>query len=339
MSTSQQLQPVPFVKGNTQDEAGTAAPSRRSYGNGVLCCMIATISFGLMFPVMQDALRHIDPFTFTSLRYLVASTACLILLLVTEGRDALRPAGERPGLAWIFGSIGFAGFGFFVFLGQQMAGPGGALTTSIMAATQPMMGIVVASVARRMFPPRYTPLFVLLSFFGVALVITRGDVSGLWKGPGNYSANALIILGMLSWIIYTFGAAYFTRWSVLKYTTITMLLGWTTIAIIDGVLFASHVVTVPSVRDLTAIIPHLLYMSLIASFVGVLLWNLGTRILSPLNSVLFMDVVPITAFTVSALVGVVPTRFQIVGACITGAALIMNNLYLRLHAQCSRVAN
>lgn len=46
-----------------------------------------------------------------------------------------------------------------------------------------------------------------------------------------------------------------------------------------------------------------------------------------------MDVVPITAFVISALTGVVPACMQVVGASLTALALIFNNLYLRRVAQ------
>jgi hypothetical protein len=59
----------------------------------------------------------------------------------------------------------------------------------------------------------------------------------------------------------------------------------------------------------------------------------GNKILTPLNGVLFMDVVPITAFIVSAISGVLATHVQIIGACVTGSALILNNLYLRYRAR------
>ncbi|WP_269975583.1 hypothetical protein [Dickeya lacustris] len=39
-------------------------------------------------------------------------------------------------------TLGFAGFGFLVFLGQHLAGPSGALTASIMMATMPMLGLL-----------------------------------------------------------------------------------------------------------------------------------------------------------------------------------------------------
>ncbi len=320
----------PLLSGSdTPVHQAVPAAARGSYAKGLLCCLIATVSFGCMFPVMTSALTRIDPFTFTSLRYLIAGAASLVLLRVREGPGALHIEGEPIALAWLLGSIGFAGFGFLVFLGQQQAGRDGALTASVMAATQPMLGLLIHAIIRRVLPPRYTVLFVLLSFCGVALVITRGDIGGLLKQPGDYSAYVLIVLGMLSWIVYTFGAAKFTRWSILKYTTMTMWLGLTTIAVINLLLFATRMVPVPGAASLAAIIPHLLYMSLIASFIGVLCWNIGNKILTPLNGILFTDVVPVTAFVVSSIAGVIPTKLQIVGACMTGVALVLNNLYLR----------
>lgn len=77
-------------------------------------------------------------------------------------------------LAWLLGSIGFCGFGSFVFLGQQLAGREGALTASIMMATQPMMGLLVNSVVRKR---RATPVLV-----PVHPDVVRGRCSGGHKG-------------------------------------------------------------------------------------------------------------------------------------------------------------
>ncbi|CAE6822524.1 MULTISPECIES: DMT family transporter [Paraburkholderia] len=310
-----------------------------SYSRGVIFCLLATLSFGIMFPVMTSALTRIDPFTFTSLRYLVAGTAFLVLLIAREGRQALNLKGERVWFAWFLGSIGFAGFGFFVFLGQQLAGRDGALTASIMMATQPMLGLLVNSIVRRILPPLYSFLFILMSFCGVALVVTKGDIGGLLSEPQSYSANALIVLGALCWVIYTFSAMFFPKWSAFKYTTVTTWLGLTTIVAVNLILFALHTIPVPRSADLVAVAPHLLYMGIIAGFGGILCWNLGNKILTPLNGVLFMDVVPITTFIVSSIEGVIPTNMQIVGACLTGAALIFNNAYLRARARKQAVKN
>lgn len=313
--------------------ANNAVPAAGAYGKGIAACVGATILMGVMFPVMTDALRHIDPFTFTSLRYLIAGSAFLVLLRVVEGPGAFRAAGESVPLAWLLGSIGFCGFGSFVFLGQQLAGDEGALTASVMMATQPMMGLLLNALVRRVPPAPVSVLFVVLSFTGVALVVTRGDVVAALHEPQHYAANALIVVGALCWVVYTFGAARFSGWSALKYTTFTTWLGLTTIVTVNLMLVATHRIAAPSWAAVHAVLPHLAYMGPVAGFGAILLWMTGNRILGPMNGVLFMDVLPITAFIVSAATGVVPTRAQIAGAGLTGAALILNNLYLRRRAR------
>lgn len=302
---------------------------QKNYFNGVLFCLIATVAWGAMFPVMTDALKQIDPFTFTAMRYSIAGAVFLLLLVAKEGFESLKLEGERIGLAWLLGTAGFAGFGFLVFWGQQLAGPSGALTASIMMATMPLLGLLVNWAVRGVRPPLFTFGFISLSFFGVALVITKGHLTDVFSAPQNYSANIPLILGALCWVIYTVGASFFPKWSPYRYTAITTLLGLTSIFAIDLILIDSSIIKVPAFSTIVAISPHLLYMSLVAGFIGVLSWNIGNKIITPLNGVLFMDVVPVTAFTISTLNGVIPESAQVLGASLTATALVLNNLYQR----------
>jgi drug/metabolite transporter (DMT)-like permease len=299
------------------------------YSRGVMLCLIATASWGGMFPVMTHALRHIDPFTFTCLRYAIAGILFAALLWRMEGRPGFALRGSRIGLAWFFGTAGFAGFQFLVFYGQKQLGAAGALTASIMMATMPMLGFLVNWVVRRAVPPKAALAFILLSFFGITLVVTKGDYAALISEPKNYYADGLIILGALCWVLYTVGAAFFPAWSPVKYTTITTGLGLGSAAVITSGLLASDAVATPSENDIASILPELAYMSFVAAFIGVLAWNYGNKILTPLNGVLFMDVVPVTAFSISAISGLVPAAMQLLGASISAVALILNNVYLR----------
>lgn len=228
----------------------------------------------------------------------------MIVLYAVEGWGGFKLKGERIWLAWFFGTAGFAGFQFLVFLGQKMAGKDGALTASIMMATMPMLGFLVNWVARRVRPPGGALGFILLSFAGVTLVVTKGHYSQLMQHPSVYGADGLIIFGALCWVIYTVGAAFFPQWSPYKYTTITTGLGLGSSVVITAVLLATGAIDMPGGSDVIAISPQLAYMATTAGFVGVLCWNLGNKILTPLNGVLFMDIVPVTAFTVSAIQGV-----------------------------------
>lgn len=306
---------------------GSFAPG--GYSRGVLFCIVSTLLFGCMFPVMTGVLSHIDPFTFTSIRYLSAGAAFLLTLRLKEGSAAFSLEGHSPVRLWVLGSVGFCGFGSFVFLGQQLAGREGALTASIMMATQPMMGLLLNSALRRTAPRLPVFLFILMSFSGIALVVTKGDFAALVAEPQNYAANGLIVVGAACWVVYSFGASHFSGWSALKYTTVTIWFALPTIIALNIGLLAAGSVQVPSLADLSAILPELLFMGPVAGFLAVLLWNSGNKILSPMNGMLFIDIVPITTFAVSALTGVIPSPLQIAGAGLTAAALIFNNLYLR----------
>ena len=302
---------------------------KNSYSFGVICCLLATLSWGGTFPLMTTALQHIDPYLFTTLRYGFAGIFLAITLYIKEGKKGFKLKGERFFLAWFLGSLAFVGFGFLVFLGQQMAGASGALTASIMMATMPMLGILVNWKLRHIVPPKISILLIFISFFGVITVITQGDYLSLISAQSHYKANFLIILGAFCWVIYTIGASYFSHWSPLKYTTLTTCLGMSSVLVLNSIIYYFNYIQPPSLDNIILVIPQVAYTAIFASFFGILCWNIGNKILSPMNGVLFMDVVPLTAFSISAIMGVVPNSAEIFGACITGLALILNNLYLR----------
>ena len=116
----------------------------------------------------------IDPFTFTSLRYLTAGMAFLVLLVSTEGRPRSTPTGSR--CCWpVPGTVGFAGFGFSV---PRPADRRQGWRPCLDHDGDPTDARPVNSIGRRVLPPRYSLLFILLSFCGVILVVTKGDIAG-----------------------------------------------------------------------------------------------------------------------------------------------------------------
>src|SRR3954463_9728922 len=86
--------------------------------------LTAALAFGTMFPVGAVALRHVDAFHLTAIRYGLATLVFLVLLWAVEGRAALRVPGRRRGLElWALGSAGFAGFNLLVYLGLGSSSP------------------------------------------------------------------------------------------------------------------------------------------------------------------------------------------------------------------------
>ena len=316
-------------------ETTVQATAEAGFGKGVILCLLATVSWGSLFPVMTEALHILDPFTFTTLRFGIAAVFFAALLWRREGRQVFSVEG-RGLLTWLMGTLGFAGFGLLVFIGQQMAGVEGALIASVMMATQPMLSLLANWAIRRIPPRPLSFCFILLSCTGVSLVVTKGAISDAAKSAEHLAAALIIVGGALCWVIYTIGSTFFNGWSPYRYPALTTLFGMISLLAINGILFATRSVAPPDVSQLERVLPYLLYTACIPGFIGVLCWNLGVRIVTPVNGVLFMDVIPVTAFAISACRGVVPVQAQIVGVACTASAIVLNNLYLRSHTRRER---
>ncbi|MQA23746.1 EamA family transporter [Rugamonas sp. FT103W] len=302
---------------------------RTEYLKGMALCLTAAVAWGVSFPVMGLALQRMDPFNFTAFRYGAAAAIMLAILFYREGGAALRLRGQRYVLAWALGSCGFCGYGFFIFHGQQLAGQSGALSASAMIATTPMLTLLLNWAIRRKRPSAVAFVCIGLSFFGVLLVVSGGALDSLLRqGVGGDSA-AFLLLGAASWALYTLGASFFPAWSGYRYSAITTALGLTTILASDLALQTLGYIPRPALSVLPTLLPYLGYMVLVAGVLAVLCWNLGNKIITPTNGVLFLDVVPLTAFAVEALAGTPITPGQLAGAACTAAALVLNNVYQR----------
>lgn len=301
----------------------------KDYMKGMALCLIAAVAWGASFPVMGKALLLIDPFNFTALRYGAAALLMLAILFFKEGGAAFRLRGERYVLAWFLGSCGFCGYGFFIFHGQQLAGESGALSASAMIATTPMLTLLLNWAVRGARPSAVSFGCIGLSFLGVLLVVSGGELGSLLRPGITASSAAFLLLGAVSWALYTLGASFFPGWSGYRYTALTTALGLSTVLLAVCVMQALGYIARPTLSALPPLLPYLAYMVLIAGVLAVLCWNLGNKIITPTNGVLFLDAVPVTAFEVEALAGTPIALGQLLGAICTAAALVANNLYQR----------
>ncbi|WP_242169371.1 DMT family transporter [Priestia koreensis] len=302
--------------------------SQNKYGLGILMCLIAVLSWGGMFPIMGDALKVMDPFNFTLFRYGLATLVLIVLLVGVEGSKKLATDG-RLLRVWFLGTMGFTGFSTLVFLGQKLAGSSGAVIAAVIMAVQPLLGVVVNFVTKRVVPKFVTVIFMLTGLIGVFMVITKGDVSTLSSGDTNIFSYFLILAGALCFVIYTMGGSSFPHWSPLRYSTVTSIYGTVSILIIVVVATAFGWLHIPTISMITDVSGAILYTALIAGVVAFFVWNTGNRMITPINGILFMNMVPVTTFIISVIRGYDLSTFELIGAIITIASLIANNLYVR----------
>jgi drug/metabolite transporter (DMT)-like permease len=294
---------------------------------GAVFCLVAGTSWGAQFPIAGSALKLIDPFYFTLLRYIAVSLILVLLLILSEGTNALRLEG-KAGRAWFFGTMAFTVYNFLVFLGQKTAGPSGAVLASIMMALMPIISVLVVWTYKKTTPSKFTMVCILLAFAGVSMVIMKGDISAFLSTSGNLAPALLILAGVFGWVIYTVGGTTFT-WSPLRYTTLSCILGTASALVLVVLATVAGYLTVPDLDTMFTIRWEMAYMIVVSGVLALLTWNAGNRALTPINGILFINLVPVTTFVISILSGYNMSRVEMIGAVITIGALVANNLYQR----------
>jgi drug/metabolite transporter (DMT)-like permease len=295
--------------------------SQKSRAAGML--VFTTVAWGAMFSIAKHALGALDAFWLTALRYGFAGAVMLVVLRVAEGRGALSLDGRGVEL-WLLGSLGFAGFSILAFLGIAQSRPEHA---AIIVALTPLVTALMNWMLRGQRPRGVTLASALVALIGAALVITKGH----WRSAaeGTLQADALVLAGVVCWIGYTMGAARFSDRSPMRYTALSMALGVPSIVAIAMATWALGF-TSPPTWDVVATMPfELAYLSLVGGVLAVLAWNGGIAVLGPASGVLFINLVPITAFAIGVAQGQRFRPVEIVGAMLVIGALVVNSLASR----------
>ncbi|MEH7180344.1 DMT family transporter [Neobacillus vireti] len=296
---------------------------------GAFLCFIAAVSWGAMFPVAHAAFKHIDPFYFTIIRYGAVTVILTAMLFLKEGKQAFRFEGKGLSL-WFFGTMAFTVYNLFIFWGEDLMGESGVMVASIMESLMPMISIIIVWMIFNKRPYSFTFICVLVSLIGAIFVITKGDIQAFLGATDALIPTILIFIAVIGWVIYTMGGSKFRGWSVLRYSTLTCLLGTLTAVVIVAAATLFGYVSFPTEEVIVATSPHLLFMILFPGLIALLGWNIGVSILSPINSLLFINFVPVTTLVISIYQGNDVTMFDILGTVLIILSLLANNIFVRL---------
>lgn len=296
---------------------------------GAFLCFIAAVSWGAMFPIAHAAFKHIDPFYFTIIRYGAVTIILAVILFWKEGKQAFRFEGLGLPL-WFFGTMAFTVYNLFIFWGEDIMGESGVMVALIMESLMPMISILFVWMVFKKRPQRFTFICVLVSLIGAILVITKGDIRAFLGARDSIMPSILIFIAVVGWVIYTMGGSRFTSWSVLRYSTLSCLLGTLTAVVIVAAATLFGYISFPTKEVMIAASPHLLFMIIFPGLIALLGWNIGVSILSPINALLFINFVPVTTLLISIYQGYDVTMFDILGTVLIVISLLANNLFVRV---------
>ena len=291
---------------------------------GVLFATTTALVWGGQFVVGKSALQTIDAFPPSTVRYALAAALWLLVLVALEGRGSLRLDGRGWRLFWL-GTLGFAGFNLFAYTGLAHARPE---TASLIVALGPLLTALVLWHRTKVRPAKATFVLLGVALLGVALVVSAGHPSSILHGALGWG-EVLVLAGVLSFILYSLGAAEFASYSPLRYTALTASLGWLTIAGATLVAIATGLVAAPTTAQLTSVWPQIAYLAIPGAFVAVLTWNAAIKAIGPQNAVLFSNLIPVTTFAIEIARGYRPNAAELLGAALTIGALVASNLLAR----------
>lgn len=288
---------------------------------------LTVISWGPMFPVAKRAMAHVDAFALGTLRYAFGALLLALLLAWVEGPRALRYEG-RFGQAVFAGLLGITGFNGLVWFGLMSTRPEHAAI--IMALQSPMVALALWVVNGHR-PAAFTLGCTAAAIAGVALVVTRGDPAHAFDG-GSLFGDALIVLGAMFWVAYTVRGARFTGWSPLRFTVLTCVPGGIGLVGVNVAMVAAGVAQAPTLAAIGTIFWPLVYFVLGSVVLGIVGFNQSVRHLGPLNTMLMLNLIPVTVFAIESTLGRSYVPLELAGAAIVIGALVANNLYLRWSA-------
>lgn len=183
--------------------------------------MLAVMAFwAANFIVVKAANAQIPPVTFAFLRFGIAALTLLIALRWREGSWA-PPTPRRDALAIM--ALGGIGFGVYQFLWSLALQHIPAGDSALLIATTPVITALLAGASGADVLTRTKLLGSIVSFAGVAVVITAGH--GLSIG-GELVADVMTLISATCWAIFTaFGSNILRRHSPLRTTAWAMVGG------------------------------------------------------------------------------------------------------------------
>ena len=299
---------------------------------GGFLCLIASMSWGAMFPVANHSFQYIEPFYFTIFRYVSVAIILAIILYFKEGKVAFRTEGKGF-LIWFLGTMAFTVYNLFIFWGQDQLGDSGTLLASIMEALMPMISVLIIWFVYRKRPNSRTLGCILIAFVGVLCVITKGDFSSLATIGGDVIPLLALLASVIGWVLYTMGGGKFLGWSILRYSTLTCIYGTITAAIFVAITTALGYVEVPSIPAVMTVKWDLAFMIIFPGIIALLGWNVGVKMINPVNALLFINFVPITTVLIQFIQGQPLTTFDILGIFLVIFGLSLNNILQRVYSK------
>ena len=293
-----------------------------SGGRGGLSLLFVALSWGTMIPALNLLLGTWDPYFLAAARYLLAAPILLACLYLREPLHRTVPPVAQWRI-WLLGAVGIGSFAPLFTLGVAHANP---VTAAIVGSTGPAVGAIVAWMFFRIPVDRATIPAIVLAILGCSLATYDPEAAA--GGFEIRGGELLMILATACWAWYSQAAQrWLAGWSQLRITAATTGTGFVAaiaVYIAASLLGAAHLPPAPPSSPLDAGV--LAWVVLVLICVGVIAWNYGVNRAGIVVAMLYLNLTPIVAIAITALLGTTPRPLQIVGGGLVIAGVLQSQL-------------
>lgn len=255
---------------------------------------LAAVLWGGSIVGQKYALASFSAVEVSVLRGIGALAILIPLWWLQEGRSIRLVSRDR----WLLGLLGLAVLGnhLLTLFGLRYIG---AAAAGVIIGSSPAITALLSSLLIKDVPFRKVMAGSALSFAGVALVSGGGGESAAGDNP--WLGGTLVLLGLVSWALYTIGSG-----SVMDRLS-PLTINWTTLLI-------SIVLQIPLLwsdqkvmQEGWAVVSSggwmaLGYLIVFATALGQQAWLYGVQGVGPSRAGVFVNLIPVSALLLSALI-------------------------------------
>jgi drug/metabolite transporter (DMT)-like permease len=283
----------------------------------ILLVSLPLIGWSLAFPLIKIALDELSWVNLTILRFLIACTGLLFLLVAQRHRFPLPGLRELPAL-FLLGFFGIIVYHLGLNYGEQYVSPGAA---SLLVATIPVFVVMLAVVFLDEGVTGRKLLGIALSMAGVVVLSLWGTGTATIEIDYVSGAIAVLIAAVMGAVYTVAGKKMLGRYSPLSLTVYAILLGSLgLLPAVNSSLFRQlgHL----SLQAAAAV----LFLGLFSTIVSYVLWYMALQRQSASSLSVYLYVIPVVATLLSWMLfddGITP-MYLLGGVMVIGGVAIVN---------------
>ena len=246
--------------------------------------VIATLFFSGAFIAGKFSIAEFPVYSLTFFRFLIAAVV-LFLIMWKKGEDLTLEKADIPRII-LLSLLGMVGYHVFFFTALKYTS---SVNTSLIAATNPIMTTIMASLFLKERFPKKAVGGILISFLGVAMIVTNGSIDVI-KNMNFNIGDIYMLLAVLAFSLYFIVLKGIVgRVAPIKLTSYVFL--FCVILLIPMVIYENPMSFLP--KTTWTGWSSLIYMSIFASVIAYLIQQVSVKRIGPAKTSLYVNLVPL----------------------------------------------